>query len=575
LISLLRNNADVFAWDARDLGGISRDIIEHWLQVDPSMKLRKQCLQKMSDDKIQGAKAEVQCLLDARIIQEVQFLEWLANVVMVPKKNGKWCMCINFTDLNKVCLKDDFPLTRIDKLVDKAAGCEMMSLLDFFSGYHQIWVAKDDEEKTSFIIPFGTYCFVRMPEGLKNAVLTFCCMTRSVFKDQEGRNILTYVDDIIVISKMKQQHPADLIETFESMREVGLKLNPAKCVFGVDKGRILGCLVSARGIEANPDKIKAIINMKPAQSVKDVQKLTCRIAALNHFISRSAERSLPLFAALRCKKSFEWTEQHQQAVDDLKAYLTTLTTLASPEDSEPLLLYIAASPAAVSAALVQEREVNGQLQQLPVYFVSEALSGSKLLYSELEKMAYAVIMVAQKLKHYFEGHHIRVLTDRPLADVFSNKEASHRISKWAMELSECVIDFEKRKAIKSQILADFIVDWTGPSVSLNSEDAEQVWTCHCDGAWGSSRAGAASVITSPFGILMKYALRLQFQAGKCTNNIAEYEAVLLGLRKLKALGAQKCVLRTDSKVVADHIEKESSTRDPDLAEYLNSIRSLE
>jgi hypothetical protein len=136
--------------------GVSTDIIEHKLQVNPSARPRKQKLRKMLDEKVAAAKAEVQRLLDAGFIREVLYPSWLANVVMIKKKNDKWRMCTDFTDHNNCCPKDDFPLSRIDKMVDSAAGCETMALLDCFSGYHQIWLHKEDEEKTSFITHFGT-----------------------------------------------------------------------------------------------------------------------------------------------------------------------------------------------------------------------------------------------------------------------------------------------------------------------------------------------------------------------------------------------------------------------------------
>jgi hypothetical protein len=160
LIRFLFNNNDVFAWSANDLCGVNRDVIEHSLNVDPSFRPRKQRLRKMSDDKVEGARNEVKRLLSAGVIREVKYLEWLANTVMVKKANGKWRMCIDFTDLNKACPKDEFPLPRIDSLVDAAASSELMSLPDCYSGYHQIWMKKEDEPKTSFITPSGTYCYL-------------------------------------------------------------------------------------------------------------------------------------------------------------------------------------------------------------------------------------------------------------------------------------------------------------------------------------------------------------------------------------------------------------------------------
>jgi hypothetical protein len=216
----------------------------------------------MSEEKIEVAKAEVQHLLDAGFIREVAYPQWLANVVMVHK-NRKWRMCTDFTDLNKCCPKDDFPLTRIDQIVDSATGYDIMALLDCFSGYHQIWLRKEDKENTSFITPFVIYCYMRMSEGLRNTCPTFCRMMKAALKDQVGRNVLSYVDDIVVASKKRASYISDLTETFANMREAKLKQNPEKCVFEVTRGRVLGCLVSTKGIEASPDKVKEILQMQP------------------------------------------------------------------------------------------------------------------------------------------------------------------------------------------------------------------------------------------------------------------------------------------------------------------------
>jgi hypothetical protein len=184
-------------------------------------------------------------------------------MVVVKKKNDKWRMCTDFTDLNKCGLKDDFTLLRKDKVVDSTVGYETMTLLDCFSGYHQICLRKDNEEKTSFITPFGTYYYLRMPEGLKNSGPIFCRMTKAIRKDQMQMNVFAYVDVIVVASRKKATQTQDLVKTFANMRMAQLKLNPKKCVFGVRKGKVLGCLVSVKGIKDNPDKINAVVNMKP------------------------------------------------------------------------------------------------------------------------------------------------------------------------------------------------------------------------------------------------------------------------------------------------------------------------
>jgi hypothetical protein len=177
-------------------------------------------------------------------------------------------MCIDFIDLNKACSKHEFPLPRIDSLIDAEATLELMSQLGYYSGYHQIWMKKEDEPKTSFITPSRTYCYLRMPQALKNVGGSFNRMTSKVLCTQIGRNVLTYDDDIIVKSTKQENHIADLQETFANFRKAGLELNPKKCVFGVKKGKFLGCLVSTKGIEANPNKIEAILQMEPLKSRK-------------------------------------------------------------------------------------------------------------------------------------------------------------------------------------------------------------------------------------------------------------------------------------------------------------------
>jgi hypothetical protein len=281
-------------------------------------------------------------------------------------------------------------LTRIEKVVDLAGGCETMALLDCFLGYHQIWLHEEDEEKMSFITPFGTYCYPRMPECLKNAGPTFCRMTKSIFKEQMERNVFAYVDDIVVTRKKKETQLQDLAETFANMRKAQLILNPEKCVFGVSRGKVLVYLVSVKRIKANPNKINAVARMKPLESKKEVQRLTGRIAALNQFMAKIAERSLPFFKVLRGSSTFQWGPEQQEAFEALKEYIQKILTLASPQQDQPLILYVSVTHTTISRALIQERERlkdnKKLLHQVPIYFVSEVLTGSKKYYSEMEKI---------------------------------------------------------------------------------------------------------------------------------------------------------------------------------------------
>jgi hypothetical protein len=212
---------------------------------------------------------------------------------------------------------------------------------------------------------------------------------------------LTYVDDIIVKSTKLENHITDLQETFANFRKAGLKLNPEKYVFRVKKGKFLGCLVSKKGIEANPSKIEAILRMEPPKSRKGAQRLTGRLASLNRFISRSIERNLPFFEVLKPAEVFQWRPIQQKAFEELKQYLIQFTTLTPPSSGAPLLLYVTASHTAVSATLVQEKQDEQTKKQVPIYFISEVLSPSKRNYIELENVLYVVLMASRKLRHYF------------------------------------------------------------------------------------------------------------------------------------------------------------------------------
>ena len=199
--------------------------------------------------------------------------------------------------------KDSFPLPRIDLIVDATAGHELLSFMDAFSGYNQISMDPNDEEKTSFVTGQGIYCYRVMPFGLKNAGATYQRLVNRMFQKKIGTSMEVYIDDMLVKSTTAELHIAHLSEAFQILREYNMKLNPAKCAFGVLAGKFLGFIVNNQGIEANPDKIKAVLDMPSPSSIKEVQRLTGRIAALSQFVSRASDKCQPFFQVL--KKAFQ------------------------------------------------------------------------------------------------------------------------------------------------------------------------------------------------------------------------------------------------------------------------------
>src|SRR3954453_4001156 len=277
-----------------------------------------------------------------------------------------------------------------------------------------------------------------------------------------GKNIEVYIDDVIVKTRDSSTLIDDLRETFDNLARYQIKLNPKKCFFGVPRGQVLVYLISARGIEANPEKIKAVIDMAPLSNLKQIQQLAGRVAALSRFIVRLGEKALPFNALMRKPCKFEWTTEAQTAFDQLKRVLSTSPILVTPHEREPMLLYIPATTQVVSTVLVVEREEAGKIHGLQrlVYYLSEVLTPAKQRYPHHQKLAYAVWHTASKLYHYFMEHPIIVVSEAPLKQILTNPNENGRVSQWVIDLSPWEITYAHRTTIKSQVLPDFFVDCT-------------------------------------------------------------------------------------------------------------------
>ena len=298
-----------FAWNAYEAPEVDLSFIYHYLNVNPSAIPKKQLPQRSSKEHFNAVKDEVTKLKQARAIKEVFYPKWLANIVVVKKKNGKWRVYVDFPDLNKACSKDPFPMSQINQLVNAIVGYPWMSFLDAFQGYHQIPLTLDDQEKTTFVTPTRNYHYKVMPFGLKNAGFTYQRMMTRMFESQLGKNIEVYIDDMVVKSKVVSEHVGELGNIFEILRKHKLRLNASKCSFVVGSDRFLGYMVTHCRIKVNLDQIKAINNLQLPRNPKEVQKLKGMTAALYRFISRSADRCRPFFLLMNKWKGFEWTEE--------------------------------------------------------------------------------------------------------------------------------------------------------------------------------------------------------------------------------------------------------------------------
>ncbi|XP_065624481.1 uncharacterized protein LOC136065342 [Quercus suber] len=378
-------------------------------------------------------------------------------------------------------------------------------------------------------------------------------MMTKMFESQLGKSIEVYIDDMVVKSEVISEHVKDLDNVFETLRRHKLRLNASKCLFGVGSDKFLGYMVTHRGIEVNPDQIKAIQNLQPPRNPKEVQKLTRMVAALNRFISKSPDKCKPFFSLINKWKGLNGLKNVSQLSNNSK------TTWLGHQ---------------LCLALNQMRSY------LPIS------QWSPMLYLPLEKAILAVVLRTRKLPHYFQAPIVVVLTQLPLKTVLRSADYTGRIAKWGIILGAFDIKYMPHTSVKGQILANLVVEFTEPSleevttkrdmdgksVGMISQQDPARWEVYVDGAANWKGSGVGLVLTSPEGIIIKKSLRLDFGA---TNNEAEYEALLIGMSMVRRMGGKAVELFSDSRLVVGQVQGEFEAKDERMQGYLNRIKHLQ
>ncbi|GJU31040.1 reverse transcriptase domain-containing protein [Tanacetum coccineum] len=411
---------------------------------------------------------------------------------MVKKHDGSWRMCVDFKDLNKACPKDGYPLSEIDWKVESLCGFPFKCFLDAYKGYHQIQMAKEEEEKTAFITSQGIFCYTKMLFGLRNARATYQRLVDKAFNKQIDKNLEVYVDDLVIKSRTEGGH----------------------CVKSpipkMSKGR--------------------------AEVKRKARKL-------DRFLAKSAEKSLPFFKTLKkCtkKRDFHWTTEAEKTFKQMKQLIAKLPMLT-----------------------------------MPIYFVSIALRGPELNYTSMEKLVLALVHASKRLKRYFQAHPIIVITNQPIQQILSRPEVAGRLQKWRIELGEYAIHYRPRVSVKGQILADFIVERPeedSPDTPMEEkEELPEPWILFTDGSSCTDGSGAGLILTNPEGIEFTYALRFRFDA---TNNEAEYEALIVGLRIAEQMGVKNLQANVDSRLVANQVNGTYVAKEADMIRYLEKVKAL-
>jgi hypothetical protein len=286
--SLFKEFRDIFSWSYEEMPGIEPTILVHEIKTYPGAKPVQQRLHPVHPRKAAAIKLKVEKLLKAGFIYPVALTEWVSNPVPIDKKGGSIHVCVDYRDINKACPKDNFPTPFVDQIVDDCAGSEIFSLMDGFSGYNQINIAPEDQHKTSFICPWGTFAYRKLPFSLKNAGSTFQRFMSYAFHDIK-HIIQPYLDDLPAHSLRRVGHPTHLQAIFVRCWFYRIRLNPHKCIFCIESDCLLGFIISCQGIRVDPIKVEAILNLPPPSTLRQLQSLQGKENFLCHFIPNYTE----------------------------------------------------------------------------------------------------------------------------------------------------------------------------------------------------------------------------------------------------------------------------------------------
>eukprot|EP00253_Pinus_taeda_P035700 PITA_35700 len=452
LMKLLKENREAFAWDYTDMKGISPELCTHRIYIKEGSRPVFQPQRRMNPNLREIVKEELQKLLNAGFIYPISDSEWVSPLVIVPKKNGKWRVCVDYRALNKATQKDHFPLPFIDQVLDSLAGKKFFSFLDGFSGYNQIRIAPQDQDKTTFTSPWGTFAYKVLPFGLCNAPATFQRVVIGIFSDMVNDSLEIFMDDFTPYGTAFEDALQNLEKVLKRCIEAHLALSTEKCHMMMNEGIVLGHYVSLLGIQVDPAIIQVILTLPIPKTQTEVRSFLGHAGYYRRFIKYFSKIASPLFVLLTKNAEFKWTDNCGKAFDQLKHQLSIAPILRGPDWALPFHISSDASDTAIGAVLGQEE--NG----LPytIYFISKNMTPAELNYTVTEKEFLAVIYAINKFRHYITGYTTFVHTDHSAIKYLMNKSVTNaRVTRWLLLLQEFDITIVDRPG-KENVVADFL-----------------------------------------------------------------------------------------------------------------------
>ena len=470
LLAILRKNKEAIAWKISDIKGISPSICVHKILMEENHKPSIQPQRRLNPNMKEVVKKEVIKLLDAGIIYPISDSMWTSPVQVVPKKGGMtvvqgedgefvptrtitgWRVCIDYRKLNDATRKDHFPLPFIDQMLERLSGYQFYCFLDGYSGYNQIVIHPQDQEKTTFTCPYGTYAYRRMPFGLCNAPATFQRCMMAIFHDMVEKTVEIFMDDFSVYGSSFEDCLSNLEAVLHRCRETNLVLNWEKCHFMVTEGIVLGHKISEKGMEVDKAKVEVIQKLTAPSSVREVRGFLGHAGFYRRFIKDFSKIAQPLTALLHKDTDFKFDQACTQAFEELKRRLVNAPILVAPDWSQPFELMCDASDTCVGAILGQRMDKHFR----PIYYASKTLTDTQQNYTTTEKELLAVVYAFDKFRSYLVLSKVTVFTDHAaLKYLFAKKDAKPRLIRWLLLLQEFDIEIKDKKGCEN-VAADHL-----------------------------------------------------------------------------------------------------------------------
>ena len=461
LIEILKDHKEAIGWTIADIKGISPSVVQHRIHLEENAKTSREPQRRLNPSMKDVVRVEVLKLLDSGIIYPISDSSWVSPVHVVPKKSGitvvknegnelvptrtqtGWRVCIDYRKLNLATRKDHFPLPFMDQVLERLAGHAFYCFLDGYSGYNQIPIAPEDQDKTTFTCPFGTFAYRRMPFGLCNAPATFQRLMNSTLSPYIGRFCMVYLDDIIVFSKDEASHQTHLGMVLEKLAGAGLKAQLVKCEFGMAKLEFLGHVVSADGIHMDPSKVQAMTDWPVPKSLTEVKGFLGLLNYYRRFIKDFARLALPLTELTKEEaRTFVWTADAQAAFVTLKQKMVTGPVLQMPDLQKPFRVHTDACLFAAGATLSQKHGTDWK----PVAYFSKKFIPAQRNYDTRDREALGIVLALHEWRCYLQGSHFVVNNDHhTLQKLQTQAKLSSRHARWAEFLQEfdCSIQYVK------------------------------------------------------------------------------------------------------------------------------------